>query len=433
VTWPSERAPRGGDSWGPPAVATQAAVPVPSGRGRWRVTVHARRYTNVTRQSVLIAELASATGRRLEQNWNTPAQFTFTLDGHAAEAALVVELATDVIAWRWDEHYGRDRPMFYGIVDHAEDQVSEQNHAVTFTCHDYAAMLTRRYLTSTYTRTQFDQDTIADDLVYAAMSASSSSATSLSPGSWLPLTVNYANPDGTYRDVVANPSGQLRDRTYPPQTEIGTAFDELAKVINGFDYAVDPTADAALKIFYPYQGVTRNDLTLAYGSSVSAFTRTVNSGDYANYWRVLGNNGSADPAAAQLYAERWNGDANNVTQSPQGLWMSADNAADVSIQSTLDDRAAGNLALSGVVTPTYTLTLRPNWYTWGNPNLGDVVPLVAYVGRLKVNTAQRVLGITFDVNDDGDENVALTVGRPTANLLDLVTATTRDVNALTRR
>ena len=209
-------------------------------------------------------------------------------------------------------------------------------------------------------------------------------------------------------------------------------------MIGGFDYDVRPAqpsafGDDVLRIWFPYQGVARSDIVLVYGSTVSSLTRSVDSGDYANFQRALGNNGSSDPAAAQLFSEAVNSDANNVTVTPVGLWMAGDNQADVTIQSTLDQTAQGDLALSGVLVPTYTLGLRPGVYEWGAPNMGDVVPLVVQSGRLNVNTSVRVLGITYDIGDDGQEDVTLTVGRPAVKFRDLLAASTRDVNALTRR
>lgn len=113
--------------------------------------------------------------------------------------------------------------------------------------------------------------------------------------------------------------------------------------------------------------------------------------------------------------------------------MGTDNAADVSIQATLDDKAQGDLALNGILTPTYALGLRPNAYSWGNPNMGDVVPLIIQAGRLNVNTTVRVLGFTYDIGDDGQEDVTLTVGRPAVTLPQLIGPSRQDVAALTRR
>ena len=418
--------------------AAPGTYPVPPGRGQWRLTVHARPFAGTSSSGTILAELVDARSRRLDQAWSAPATLTFAVDGHSSAAALITELQTDIIAWRWDDQTGADIPVFRGIVAQSQDELSEQTHTVTFTCHDYLAMLARRMFTGTgFGATQVDQDNIARNMItYAGYNIATSAGVSLYPGSYLPLYPYFVNPDGTSR--AAGSSNTPRDRTYPAQTLISDAFDQLSKVIGGFDYDVRPAqpsafGDDVLRIWFPYQGVARSDVVLVYGSTVSSLTRSVDSGDYANFQRALGNNGSSDPAAAQLYSEAVNADANNVSVTPVGLWMAGDNQADVTIQSTLDQTAQGDLALSGVLVPTYTLGLRPGVYEWGAPNMGDVVPLVIQSGRLNVNTSVRVVGITYDIGDDGQEDVTLTVGRPTVKFRDLLAASTRDVNALTRR
>ena len=431
MSWPQGRAPDGTEqvALGPVSLA---AIPtaVPPGRGRWRLHLQARQFGPATRSAPL-AELTSARSRRLEQTYNAPAQLTFTISGRSPEARALAELRSDVVATRWDEIAGHDVIAFRGIVAQTEDQISEQEHTVTVTCHDYLKMLERRMLTVAWSTTQSDQDVIAATVVAAASTIATSGGTSFGAGSYLPLVAAPVNPDGSPRAV---PSGQLRDRAYLGNQKLDEALSNLAAVINGFDYDLVPYgtsgADAdAVRVFYPYQGVQRFDMALVYGSTVSALTRTVNSGDYANYWRVLGE-GTEE---AQLYAEAWNADAGDVTVSGLGLWQSGDNASDVTIQSTLDDKAHGDLAASSILTPSYTVTMRPGAYTWGSPNMGDVVPLVVRSGRLDVSAAVRVVGFAYDIGDDGDENVGLTVGRPVRTLTQLINAPVADVNALARR
>ena len=65
--------------------------------------------------------------------------------------------------------------------------------------------------------------------------------------------------------------------------------------------------------------------------------------------------------------------------------------------------------------------------------MGDTVPLIIQSGRINVNSNVRVLGITFDVGDDGEEDISLTVGRPDITFSDLLIGPVRDVNALSRR
>jgi hypothetical protein len=431
MIWPAGRADTATAAPGNGHVSALAATPgpPPAGRGRWRLLLHARQFANASRQQQgALSELGDARSRRLELNWCQPAKLSFTVDGHSPAAAAIVELMTEVSAWRWDDATGKEIPVFRGVITQAEDQLTEQSHTVNFVVQDYAALLSRRYLSATYTVTQRDQDDIANDL----LGPQGAGPAAFFPGSYLPIrAIVKVNPDGSARPSL---SGQLRDRTYLPGQIVYDALANLGKVINGFDWDVQPFSALGdtLRVFFPYQGVARS-IPLVYGSSVSALTRSVNSADYANLWRVIGNNGSSDPAAPQLFSEASSPDANDVTRIPIGLWASVDNAADVSIQSTLDQQAQGNLALSGVVTPTYAVTLRPDAYTWGNPNMGDVVPLVVRSGRLNVNTTIRVLGITYTIADDGQEDVELTVGRPAVTLPQLLAQPVKDTAALTRR
>jgi hypothetical protein len=376
-------------------------TPVPDGRGRWRLTLHRRAFTPTPWQVTMLAELSDARSRQLTQAWNAAAQLTFTMDGSSSQAMLVQELATDVIAWRWSESLGRDVAMFRGLIDHSEDEVSAESAVTNFVCHDYFALMNRRILTANqYAVTNRDQDSIVQDLLTLGTTTHSSSGTSFSPGAWQPLTtVAAVNPDGTSRAA----SGQLRTRTYLGSTVIMPTISDLAAVINGFEFAI------------------------------SGLTRTVDSTEYANYVRVLGNNQSSDPNAAQVFAEIWNSDANNIDVNPVGLWMDGENAADVTLSGTLSDQAAGDLNLSGLLVPSYTVTMRPDAYHYGFPNMGDTVPLIVKTGRLNVNTTVRVLGFTFDIGDDGEEDVSLTLGRPAAQLAKFFTQSQRDIDALVRR
>jgi hypothetical protein len=415
------------------------ATPIPDGRGRWRLTLHHRQWGQATWQGTFIAELTDARSRSLSQKWNQAAELQFTMEGHSSQSSLIQELATEVIAWRWDEAAGKDQPMFRGCIDHSEDQISEQTTTTNFVAHDYFAMFDRRILTVSFSMVTSDQDDIVSALMTLANQFRSSSGTSMWPGSYTPLNVyRLCNPDGTARGA----SGQNRDRTYTANSPIGQMISELAAVQGGFDFSVWPLANAqvsdVLAIYYPRQGVDRLDVPLQYGSTVSSLTRTVSSADYANYVRSLGNNGSADPNAPQFYSEVWNSDANNVTVNPVGLWCLPDNAPDVTIQSTLNQQAQGNLNFHGLLVPSYTLALRPGAYRYGYPNMGDNCPLYIKAGRLNVQSVPpsggvRVLGIDYAIGDDGQEDVSLTLGRPLAELADLFTKADSNVDALTRR
>jgi hypothetical protein len=404
-------------------------------QGLWRLTLHNRAFaSNLTMSDLFIAEIANARSIKVEQSINKSSTLSFAIDGTSPAASLIRELEHDVVCWRWDEQTGKDLPVIRGIVAQSQDTLSEQADTVTFTCHDYLAMLERRLITYARTYTQTDQDTIATNLIEVGAKAvdSTNRATHFSPGSYLPLTVATVNPDGAPRGL----SGVLRDRPYLGQEQVFEMLDNLANVEGGFDYDVLPsmTGDDKLRVFYPYQGIIKTSLVLEYGSTVSALSRSVNSGNYANLVRAVGDKSNPnDSNSPPLFAEAWDTNANNVVEAPQGLWMAGDNASDVKVQATLTEKAKGDLASSGVLLPSYSLTLRPGFYKWGSPNMGDVVRLVINAGRLNVDTDVQIVAMTYDANEDGGEVVTVGLGRPDVNFGDLLTVASRDVNALARR
>jgi hypothetical protein len=429
-------------------LAAPGTYPVPTGRGRWRLTLHRRNFSAARWDQTIIGDLSSARSRGLDQTLNGAAELRFTIDGRAADAATITELSHEVYAWRWDDQAGADVCVFRGVIDHSQDAVSEQSHAVNFVAHDYLATVERRFVldATAVTMTQWDQDRIVAGLLARAGGGPTPTAP-YQPGSIIPLGAAPVDQDGAGRALTST----LRDRTYVGQKSIGEAIDELAHVQGGFDYDVLPEPQAsdtlpmvdqngavttlgsrdALRLFFPTQGRARNDVFLLYGGTVAAISRTVASGDYANHVRSLGNNASSDPAAAQLYGQASNADAPGTVV---GWWPYADGApTDVNQQSTLDQRAAGVLATMGVLVPSYSVTMRPGAYRWGAPRMGDTVPLLVNSGRLNVNTTVRVVGIRFDIGDDGDEDVELTVGRPLSSLADLLARTATAVDALARR
>lgn len=428
--------------------AAPGAYPVPAGRGRWRVTLHRRNYSPARWDQTIVSELSSAMSRQVTQQLDSPAEMRFSLDGRAADAATIAELQHEVYAWRWDDQTGADVAVFRGVIDHTEDHISAQTHTVNVVAHDYLSTIQRRFVVDTTPQvfTQADQDTIVASLLARAGGGPSSLAP-YTPGSIIPVGAAIVTPAGVSRAKT----GTLRDRTYNGGKSIGEAITELAHISGGFDFDVLPEAQAddglalvdaygtvttlgsrdALRLFWPSQGIARPDVVLVYGGNVSDVARTVNSGDYANHVRSLGNSGSADPAAAQLVGVAASADASSTTV---GWWPYGDSApSDVNQQATLNQRAAGVLADMGVLVPSYTLTMRPGAYSWGFPNMGDTVPLVIQSGRLNVNTTVRVVGLTYDVGDDGDENVEIVVGRPLSSLGDLLARTATAVDALARR
>ena len=433
----------------PTPAAAPGTYPVPAGRGRWRLTLHNRTYSDTPVSATVIAELSEARGRKLVQAWDSAATLTFTLDGWRPAARYIAELGTEVVARRWDDTTGADVACFRGPVIATEDTIDEQSHTLTVTCTDYLGLLSRRIFTTvTAAPVTYDQDVVAGLIVGAgANGAGSSAGVVFSPGNYLPLTyssvaggtyVAPVNPDGSARAL----SGVSRTFTFQGNSVCLTMLDDAAHVAGGFDYDIKPLAGPgvtgmgdcdALRLFYPRQGVVRTSPALYYPGNVTALKRAVTSADYTNYWRTLGNNQTATQNAAQTYGEAWTPDAQNGQAGAVGLWMTGDASADTADPTLLGQEAQGQLNIYSVLTPTYTLTLAPGFYYQGAFNMGDTLPLYVQSGRLNVNTTLRIVGITYEATDDGTELVTLTVGRDPTSVADMLGAMQADIRALSRR
>jgi len=421
----------------PTPAAAPGTYPVPAGRGRWRLTLHNRVYGDATPATTQIAELSEATNRKLVRAWDTPAVFTFDLDGWRPSARYVAELCTEVVAWRWDDTTGADVAYFRGPITASSDTVDEQSHVVSFTCTDYLALCQRRIWAQAtpFTYTQ-DQDWVANTLIGLCINATNSANTSFGASSYLPLNVATVNPDGSARTFGS--SGQSRTMTWQGNAEFLTMFDNLAKLANGFDYDVVPFGFSGqrdnVRLFFPAQGVTRSAPALYYPGNVTALQRQVTSADYSNYWRTLGNNQNATQNAPQIFGEANTPDAMGAQAGAVGLWMTGDSAPDQApTGALLTQIAQGQLNIYPVLMPTYTLTLAPGFYYQGAFNMGDTLPLIVQSGRLNVNTTLRVMGMEFETTDDGTERLTLTVGRSPTSLAKILGNYQADIRALSRR
>lgn len=419
-------------------------APRPKGWPLWKYTLHRRTGYAAPGGTIGIGaqfgEALHARSASLVRKLNTPAQLQFSMSGRDPTAALISELATDVMAWRWNELAGKYEALFYGTVISSQDTLSEQVHTVEFTCQDYLAHLQRRWVTTPFsTIGTIDQDQIVSALITNAGGNNSSVyGNGYEYAGQMPLETIKSAPGEYAGNTMPRPaSGQLRSRTYPAGQNIGQALSDLAAVIGGFDYQAWP--DGNLQIFYPSQGVARN-YPLVYGVNVASLTRQVASSSYANYEMFMGatpTDGTAAPTASA-----WNDDAISWDSNPAGLWMDLQTSADVTDTTTLTEQAQGALAANGILLPSYTLTLRPDkWQpspdarvTPAKWNMGDVVPLIVKSGRLDVNTAIRIVGITFTIGDDGAETVALDVGLPTQTYDEyFLDSTNARLSALERR
>ena len=237
----------------------------------------------------LLAELpAGARSRRLEQTLNGSATLTFTLDGRTPRPPSSPSWPPTWLPGAGTRSAATTCPISAASWRRARTPLTEQSHVVTFTCHDYLAMLARRYVTGTLTYTNTDQDTIARGLVAVAVTARSTPSPAPPRASHCPRARTCpCTPYSPPRTQPAVSAPSPRDRTYEGSTEILTALDQLAHVIGGFDYDVAPagrfnattTPYDSLRIFYPSQGVARAEPVLEYGAAIASLTRSTNSAE----------------------------------------------------------------------------------------------------------------------------------------------------------
>jgi hypothetical protein len=423
---------------------TVYAPAIPAGRGRWRLTLHNRQFSDQAWTATIVAQLDSARNRVLTQAWNQAATLTFDMDGGDPVCSLIQELQMDVIAWRWDDITGQDYPMFRGIIGASQDQIDESSHVVSFTCTDYLAMFERRIWTGA-APLSFPASTI-DNYAVQILAYSSQYACETGSGvlfrnaAYLPLAIGSVNPDGTAR---ATPVGSL-NYTVQGNSVWMQMLDDASKLSPGFDYDVLPLGAGAntnpslapgvrdsLRIWYPQQGQIRSEPVLMAGANLAKIDRQLVSSTYANYVRAVGNNQNVTQNANQLYGEAWTSDAMNLGV---GTFMTPiQGTSDQTDQALITAAAQGELNIDAVLIPTYKLTLAPDFWSYGLFNLGDTVPLVIARGRLNVNTTIRILGFTFTIGDDGQEDIDLVVGRPRTDLLTMMNKQAASVRALSRR
>lgn len=413
--YPSDRLFPGTDTWPartpppppPPVVAPGPPHVEPPGvmRDRWSFVVGPA-------TGGLVTELAAARSRKLTFKLRDAHEASLELDGTDPAAEQIRELATDVHAFRRPAAGQPRERMFRGRIANVGDNISETAHTVSVPALDYRAVLERRHLMSgsTVAWANTDQAAIAYGLISQVQ----------------------RHPGGDYgiRPRIGATTGVRRDRTYDLGDSVGTRLKELSEVTDGFDYeiaTVDDTA-LALDIYYPQRGTDRG-VVIEVGGAARTVQRDVDSKEYANHIRLTGQQpegGGDEPPPVERVAP-------NPAAAPEGRW-DAVYGESITTLANLNERADWRIGQSQVVTPSYTVALRPGW--WRGPNhvwLGDPVRLVIYRGRLRVDTVLRVHEVAVTIPDNADEQVSLTLGAPAPDYRRRASDVERRLSELERR
>lgn len=341
-------------------------------------------------------ELTAAKSRRLTYRLDQPSEAAFSINARTEQADELNELATHIIAIR-------DKQTLYrGVLGSTQDQAGPDQHTINATSLDLRARLDGLQVEAPLTYTGIDQAAIAWALITHAQAQT---------GGNLGLTQG-----------LGQATGILRDRTYEPGKKIGEAIWQLSQVIDGFDWDINPET-LALDIHYPQRGRT-SDLVLEYGAAVAGFSRQVTTSDYANAIRQTGADG-LNPATRE---------AADLADRPEGRYTRHFSDSDLSLQTTVDERADWQLDQAQTIRPAWTVTLRKG--AWQGPDelwLGDTAKLVVKSGRLDVDTELRVYEITVTLGDSGQEDVQVTLGAPRPDFRRRFSDADRRLDTLERR
>lgn len=330
------------------------------------------------------AELPKARDRTLTLvvDPTTSDQAGFTIDGRAPEAALVDELATDLVIQR------DNRVLFRGRIAPDSDTLDGTRHDTTFTAWSYRELLRRRSMVnaSTLTYTGTDQSTIA----WALMDY-----TQALPGGNLGISRGDGVTTGSARTVVFNKTDYLFD-----------LIANLAQMDQGFDWNIAPlhsATDLRMNMYAPSLLVNRGVVIEWGGELCQSATRTFDPGTYANMAYLTGDSsGSLTPV---LVTEAM------IGTLPQGRWETTLGTTEL-VQSSLISRGAYTLSDMDKILASWQVTMRKG--SWGGPDhiwAGDEVRWRVRSGRIDIDADYRVVQMDITPGNSNDEVVVLTLGR----------------------
>lgn len=353
----------------------------------------------------LFMELAGARSRKLTvvNDPSTSDSAAFTISGHDPEAAFVTELESDLVVRR------DDRVLFRGRVGDSGDTLDAGRHDASFTGMSYRELLKRRSLVSASTLSYTSLDEML--ITWALMDYAQSQA-----GGNL----------GVSRGAGAAGSGIVRSVTYNKTDYVFDNISALAQMDNGFDWNITPHGANAsdLRLDLYAGGLQRQTgVVLQWGDGiVASCTRSFDPTAFANRLYVTGDSSaSLTPVAL---------DNGILGSDPRGRWESVVATTEV-VQATLAARAANLLMNYSQELASWQLVLRQG--AWGGPDHiwpGDVLTWQVRSGRLAEDTQYRVSQLDVVPNDNGSEQVTVTLGRLRQDIREIIKKIKRRVGPL---
>lgn len=262
----------------------------------------------------------------------------------------------------------------------------------------------RRHITTALSYTGVDQFHIAQDLIDYAQGKQVDYADG--------GVATYPKPGGDISVAVASTaSGITRDRSWGKneRKEIGEAVEQLASLIDGFDFAVEVTYDAGVRTrtfatYYPRRGSAypASGLVFELGRNIVAYDWPEDGTRFATAMLTSGA-GENDAMIASSAT------ATDLIDAGYPLIEATTVYKDVTEQATLDGHAAGDLAARSSMPGPPSITVRgdvdPVLGSW---RVGDQCQIriddewmPEYVG------IHRIIAATVKPGDGGQEEVSL--------------------------
>ncbi|WP_116996406.1 hypothetical protein [Desertimonas flava] len=299
------------------------------------------------------------------ENITGTSKVTFSMPGDSIEATKIVELQTDVVAYR-----NRVRKARRRIVT-ADDDLDD-TYKLAVTAVDYRQLLRSRQLHNNITFTGMSQGVIVSTLI-----------------AW---TQSYDSGDLGILMASNGDGGITRDRTYETGDLIGERIDQLSEVINGFDWHIDN--NLGLWIWNP----RREQLTtkvLAYRANVARLRRRSTASEFRNVVTFYGDPDHTVPVTVDALPD------------PRGRWEWEGSSNSVKLQETVQEHAEGELERRSNPRSWFEATIAPGKWDELLLELGDIVTLQVMRGRLNFGGPCRVEQIQYKVDVDGGEVVTL--------------------------
>lgn len=327
-----------------------------------------------------VSDLTAVRSKHLEVTLNDSSSTSFSISGYHYDASLIQELTTDIRVER------NGTAVFRGRVAPSNDDIDEDNHTVGFTAYDYRELLKSKILYADYvTASPTDVEFLVWHQIDLAQTRTNGTLGITRGG----VSSGVVIPTAAAAPGVAPAGGTIYDLA------------DQFRSANGVEWDVDP--GLVYRAYATQRGSTTNWLA-DLGGSVKKVSRTVDPNGYANAIRVTGST-SGISATAQT------ADVNNGV-SIAGRWERQEGNLDYTTAAQATAAATTWVGTDAQVIPGYDLTLFKG--AWGGPAdlwVGDRIHVVIVSGRLLVDTVLRVIKIAIDVDEEGTENVVVTVGQ----------------------